>query len=209
LICCSKLGGVVPPAVAIALAGLGAVQVPQTMGGAVDFSVVDQSVAIDAAHQTATFTLTFDRAPDFSTDSNGQLTAFQYEIDAHHTNFETPLRFNDINAVIRGGEIFEGTGLPIRSRAGDAGLDSGGWGPVRARVPFQLVDDTLTFSTPLDDIDAPAGQFRYRLFTTQNGNMTSEVQGAAVPLPPGAWTGLILLGGTGLWFLRRRPDRGV
>ena len=47
----------------------------------------------------------------------------------------------------------------------------------------------------LNDTD---GHFRYRLFTTEDGGLTSEAVGAVVPLPLGLWTGLSALGGLGL-----------
>ena len=41
-----------------------------------------------------------------------------------------------VDAVIRGGEIWEGRGIPVREPEGFGGDNSGGWGPVTALLPF-------------------------------------------------------------------------
>src|SRR5207248_1105170 len=120
--------------VAVLATGLGAVR--WAHAAEVDFHIIDQSVVVDRPAGTATFTLTFDRQPDFIAIDHGQGQAFQYEVDVDSTSFDRPIDWSDIDTVIRGGELFEGRGLPVRDRDGaDGGPDSGGWGPVRALLP--------------------------------------------------------------------------
>ncbi len=174
----------------------------------VDFHIVSNSVSVDRAKNSATFTLTFDQKPDFVAVDNGQPDAFQYEIDADSTSMGRTIGFNDVDAVVRGGEIFEGKGLPVRSPSGDGGSNSGGWGPVKALLPFQTSGDSVQFTTDLGTIgDNGDGQFRYRVFTTQNGTFTGQVVGAVIPLPAAVWTGLTMLGGIGVFRQIRRLPR--
>ena len=162
------------------------------------------------AKSTATFTLTFDEKPNFASGAGGQPMAFQYEIDAHSTDFSHPLTWNDISSVVRGAEIGRGQGLPVRDREGDGGdTDAGGWGPVRALLPFELTDNTLTFTAGLTALGDTDGKFRYRVLTTQDGSVTSEAQGAAIPLPAGGATGVMVLGALGAArVMRKRKVNG-
>jgi len=174
-----------------------------------DFRFVAQSVVVDPAQRTAVFSLTFSQTPSFVAVDGTQLQSFQYEIDADSEDASTPIAFNTIDAVVRGAEIFAGNGheLPIRDRQGAGGPNAGGWGPVRAIVPFELTDDTLTFTTSWSDIGDQDGKFRYRVFTSDVGSITADAQvsTAAIPLPAGMWTGMITLGlmGLGLEIHRR------
>src|SRR5690242_4127077 len=97
-------------------AGIGSVSFASTgaLGAPVDFQIVSQSATVDQARGSATFTLTFDRAPNFSHAGSRQANTFQYEIDADGSDFSRPLQFSDVDAVIRGGEIWEGDGIPVR-----------------------------------------------------------------------------------------------
>lgn len=167
-----------------------------------DFHVVSQSVAVDRAAGTATFTLDFDREPRFFLPHGGggdQPDGFQIEVDADYNQFDRPIAFDDIDAVVRGAEIFAGDGIPVRDRDGDGGSDrAGGWGPVRALVPFDLDGSTLTFTTGLQTLGDADGRFRYRLISTEGGSLTSEINAAIIPLPAAAWSGLALLGAAGI-----------
>ena len=193
------------PAIIVAIGTPGSVLRAESQ----NFHLVDQSVEVDRVHKTATFSLTFDQQPSFVAIDNTQLEAFQYEIDAHKNSLDTPIEFKDIDAIIRGGEIFEGQGLPIRQRDGDGGAHAGGWGPVRALLPFDVQDNTLSFTASLADLGDSDGRFRYRLFTTDNGGLTTDIQAAAIPLPPGAWPGLIVLSALGsIAALQSRPVSG-
>jgi hypothetical protein len=183
-------------------------------GESQDFHLVDHSVEVDRTKQVATFSLTFDQHPSFVAIDNGQLEAFQFEIDVDSHVNDRPVAFDDIDTIIRGAEIFEGQGIPVRDRDGQGGAHAGGWGPVRALLPFDVNDNTLSFSTPLSTLGDTDGKFRYRLFTTDNGGLTTDIVGAAIPLPLAGWSGVMLLGALGaggvtakLRFRRRRPDR--
>ena len=170
----------------------------------VDFRLVAHAVAVDQLSQTASFSLTFNQPPNFAASPGGsQANAFQYEIDAYWTELSPPdggVDFNNITSVIRGAEI-AGNTFPIRDRDGDGGPAAGGWGPVRELVNFGTSAETLTFSTKLDPLGDTDGVFRYRLFTTDRGLVTSEASGVAVPLPPALAAGLVTIGGFSL--LRR------
>ena len=180
------------------LASLGAVSAAH--GASTSFELVSHDVQVDKVAQSATFTLTFNQAPDF------QSNAFQYEVDAAWAGMDgPPLDFNSITTVIRGSEIAAANALPIRDRDGDGGAGAGGWGPIRDLVPFTVQDNKLTFTTDLSDIGDSDGVFRYRLFTTDSGNVTSDVRGVAIPLPPGVAAGFFTLGGMG--FVRQLTRR--
>ena len=188
-------------AAAAVAAGAAMVALPAATarGAEADFKIVDHSVAVDLQKQTATFTLVFDERPDFVAGDMGQPMAFQYEIDAHDTSLNTPLTFNDIDTVVRGTEIGRGQGLPVRDRDGDGGgPEAGGWGPVRALLPFELTDNTLTFTAGLSALGDTDGKFRYRVLTTENGSVTSEAQGAVIPLPAASLTGVGMLTALGV-----------
>lgn len=182
---------------AVLAAGIGSVCLPSAaMGGAETFQIVWHDVDISRDGRTAAFTLAFNRAPSFTVDADlmpGE--AFQYEIDADADHFDLPLSFDDIDTVVRGSEIRAGdSALPVRERDGAGGPDSGGWGAVRALLPFELDDRTLTFTAPLSAIGDNDGRFRYRLISTEEGSLTSENWSAVVPLPMGAWPGIVMLG---------------
>ena len=184
---------------AAVLAGLGGAA--NARGEAVDFKIVAQAITVNKTNSTATFELTFDRKPQFIPTPHGESDAFQYEIDADTTSLSRGIDFSDIDTVIRGNEIFEGQGIPIRQRDGDGGANSGGWGPVRALLPFEVTGNTVKFTTDLAAIGDTPGQFRYRFFTTDNGAVTTQVVGAVIPLPSAVWPGFAML--AGLYIARR------
>ena len=177
------------------LIGFGAAAVSQA--SVVPFSLVSHSVEVNRTSDTATFTLTFDHAPNFNPSGDGQPDAFQYEIDADTAEIGEGIGFNSLDTVIRGGEIWEGNGIPVRERDGAGGSNAGGWGPVRALLPFEVQGNSLSFTTGLSAIGDNDGAFRYRVFTTQNGAITGQAVGAVIPLPAALWTGLAMLGGIG------------
>src|SRR5205823_9822931 len=87
-----------------------------------DFHLVHQSIQIDRTKKIAMFKLTFDQPPSFTAVDNGQPEAFQYEIAAHGPAIsDKPITFDDIDTIIRGGEIWEGQGIPLRTRDGEGG----------------------------------------------------------------------------------------
>jgi hypothetical protein len=151
--------------------------------------IVSESAEVDRAAGVARFTLRFDGRPDFWTvDALGRVAdSFQYEIDG---DWRAPLGLpaEGLDAVVRGDEIHAAGDLRIRAAGFDTPPDpdplAGGWGPVRAAVPFGLNGTTLRFQATLRDIgDDGDGYFGYRVFTTEYGLTTSEVESRL--LPPG------------------------
>ncbi|MEA2736493.1 MAG: hypothetical protein QOE14_2944 [Humisphaera sp.] len=194
---------------AAVLAGLGLSSAAVVRADVADeFHLLDQSCVVDQAAGTATFRLSFDREPHFFLPPGGadQPNGFQIEIDADNNTFDRPIEFADIDSIVRGAEIFAGDGIPVRDREGDGGSDhAGGWGPVRGLVPFELEGTTLTFTTGLGTIGDQDGRFRYRVITTDQGGLTSEVNAAIIPLPAAVWGGIMMLSGAGVFHrLRKR-----
>ena len=180
-----------------------------TRAGVANFHLVDQSASVSRAAGTATFTLVFDRAPRFfgpHGGGGGQPNAFQLEVDTASTAADLPILFEDIDTVIRGSEIAAADAIPIRDRDGEGGDNAGGWGPVRELVPYDLHDETLSFTVGLSTLgDDGDGKFRYRVITLAEGGLTSDIQAAVIPLPAAVWTGITMLGGLGVARkLRRR-----
>ena len=177
--------------------------------------IVDQHVTVDDAAGRAAFAVRFDAAPDlFTRDEFGRLAdSFQYEIDADGP-VSRDLPVGPVEAVIRGDEISVANALRVRAAGEgvepDPDPDAGGWGPVRAAVPFQLDGPSLSFDVPLDALGDDDGTFAYRLFTVEFGSTVDQVEGvagasAAVPLPPAAWAASATVGLFGLiTFVRRR-----
>jgi hypothetical protein len=172
-----------------------------------DFHLVDQSVLVDTTAGTATFRLDFGHEPRFFVPEGAteQPDGFQIEVDGDHNTFDHPIQFEEIDSVVRGAEIFGGDEIPVRDPQGDGGATAGGWGPVRATLPFELQGSTLTFTTGLDTIGDQDGKFRYRIITTENGSLVSEVNAAIIPVPIALWGGMMMLGGAGVVHkLRKR-----
>jgi len=198
--------------VAGVLAVVGALVGSTAVTARAGFQLASQRAQVDLRQREATFFLTFTQPPDFQTrDALGRrANSFQYEISPITSSLTADIPLIDVRAVVRGDEIM-GDRLPIRDgieTARDPNQAAGGWGYVRGTVPFTLSGDRLTFTAPLSLLDAPDGQFAYRVFTTEFGQTTSAVTGAAVPLPPAAWlvlTALPLI--ARCWKSSRHPSR--
>jgi hypothetical protein len=197
---------------AAVLAGLGLSTSP-LRAATEDFQLVDQNCTVDKAAGTATFRLSFTQAPQFTLPhggGGGQPDTFQIEIDGDHSTFDHPIEFDEIDSVVRGAEISANDGtLPVRDGGdgggGGGGDQSGGWGPVRALVPFEVDGSTLTFTTGLSTIGDQDGIFRYRVITMENGSLTSEVNAAIIPVPAALGGGVMLLSAAGVTHkLRKR-----
>jgi len=186
-------------------------------------SIVSESAEVDRAAGVVDFTLDFDGRPDFFTvDEFGRVAdSFQYEYD---DDWRAPqgLPPDGLDSVVRGDEIHVARALRIRGAgagaAPDDDPDAGGWGAVRATVPFELNGTRLRFSASLAALgDDGDGYFAYRVFSTNYGLTTSSIESQVlppgeepppgpipVPLPastPAALVAAAVLG-TGGWLLR-------
>lgn len=159
-----------------------------------------QSVEVNSTTQEALFTIGFNEVPDFlSVDEFGaQADSFQYFIDADR-EFPVP-GAEGLDTIIRGEEIHIAGDVRVRQVSGDGGPNSGGFGPIRGSVPFNLNGSVLTFSTPLQLLGDSDGQFSYALEWYEFGSFRGRSQ-SGVPVPePSSALGVFAFGvlGTGL-----------
>lgn len=181
--------------VLMAGAVLGGMTLPRAAFGG--FEIVSESVCIDKINDQVLFTLVFNEQPDFlTTDENGaQTQAFQYEIDGDWTFGQDSFGFDRIDAVFRGVEIHEEGDLRVRDTRSPGDPDSGGWGRIVASVPLSIDGNEVTFSVNEGLIDDHDGKFQYRVFSMENGSVTSMIHRTVIPLPTAVWSGLGLFGG--------------
>lgn len=158
------------------------------------FHIVSDSLEFDSTNRTTTFTVRFDRAPDFvTTDLYGrQKDSFQYFVDSQvKGNLFAP---NPDVTIVRAEEIHAADALRIRDSVGDdTGATSGGWGPIRATVPFTVSGDTVQFTASWDALGQAGTHFRYGLESYEFGSMNDE-RVRLIPLPPAFWAGGVTLG---------------
>ena len=155
-----------------------------------------------------TFTLQFNRAPDFFTsDQYGrQADAFQFYI-ATSTNIPLFYPPRPYASLIRGGEIYYDNAIVTRNDGppDDNDPHSGGWGSVRGSVPYTLNADTLTFFVPADVLDVQ-GTFAYSLLLTSFGAATHDPftgdSGGPIPVPEPATFSLALTAALTRLFFR-------
>ena len=140
------------------------------------------SVTIDPRERVVTFQIEFNEAPDFfAVDGlRRQTQAFQFYIDSEARPTFAPV--SDTDFLVRGPEIFLGDGIPIRDREGDGGPNSGGWGPVRNRVPFLLDQAHLSFDVPLDTFEGMGLDASYYLVITEFSDITFSEFGPIIDL---------------------------
>ena len=163
-----------------------------------------QSITVDMENEEVLFSIAFNRIPDFYTVDEFGRTAdsFQYFIDFDSKPIWQGANFAE--TVIRGSEIYAYDQIPFRDEVGDSSdPTSGGWGEIRALVPYQLDGTLLTFTATFEEIGDFDGQFSYALYWGEHGG-TNGLLYAVVPEP----TTLLLLGLGGL-VLRRRRSGGV
>jgi len=172
-----------------------------------DFALVSQDLTVNGKDATASFSLTFNQAPDFTTvDSLGRpANSFQVEFDGA-VDPATSLP-DDLTAVVRGDEIRLGDGLPIRTPTGDGGANSGGWGPVVGTVPFSLTGDTVSFDVPTSELGWTGGQWQASVYSLAYGDLTAQQTVSSIPTPPAFWAGLAGLTVVGGLSVRRKVLR--
>lgn len=177
-------------------------------------TILAQDVLVDVLDQRVRFTLILNHAPDLATvDAFGRhAESFQYEINPTCTDNIDACPLEDIRAVMRGDEAGAGKLLPIREGFGkgsDPDPASGGWGPVKAGVPFTQQGGRVTFTTDFTVLDTTDGVFAYRVFTTEFGSTDSLIDGVArpelIPLPAALPVGIVMLGAFagGAWWRKQ------
>jgi len=161
------------------LAPAAAAQAPSAL------TALSESAVYEPATGLVTFTLAFNRAPDFRTvDEFGrQADSFQYYI-LGNLSLPYPAYYD---SIIRGEEIHVVPGL-LRIRnplPADPDPATGGWGPIRGEVPYRLDANVLTFSVALSTISEHSvdGHFSYELLLTQYGASSQFLQSESVVSP--------------------------
>lgn len=157
--------------------------------GHAGLTILSHDVVSNTTTRRSTFSITFDRPPDFySTSLEGYpRQGFQYFYDSEPGGFEFS---GDDVRVIRGVEIRFDDTIPIRESlnpSGEAFPNAEGWGPSRGDVPFELDDETIHFSVPWTMLGEVDGKFSYILFALESGELTDEHHysrnGVVIPLP--------------------------
>lgn len=142
-------------------------------------TIESESVITDIENQQVLFKIDFNQVPDFFTvdEFNRQANSFQYFIGTDDTvpvftNFP-----NNLNTIIRGGEINVSSDIPIRDALplNSAEPNSGGWGQIRGSVPYTLDGTIIEFSAPLQLINDSDGSFNYNLLLTEFGASSDSV----------------------------------
>ncbi len=147
---------------------------------ALPLEIESESSVYDPLTNRVDFTVSFNRIPNlFTADAYGrQADGFQYWIFYDNNPFQIRLP-PELSALIRGVEVFVHGDLPIRNAYPPAVGDPhyGGWGGIRAAIPFALADATLTFSVDLSELGDDDGKFSYRFDTFEFGDTTDSVVG--------------------------------
>jgi hypothetical protein len=149
------------------------------------FTVVSESAVYDPATGLVTFTLTFNRPPDFRTEDElgRRADSFQYYI-LGDLSLPYPAYYD---SLVRGDEIDLTLGLlPIRNAVPPSTDPAAhGWGAVRGLVPFRLSGNVLTFSAPLTVLSDHSldGHFAYELLLTQYGALTDFLRSESTVRP--------------------------
>ncbi len=142
-----------------------------------------------------TFSLTFNRAPDFFTVNsfNYQADSFRFQIS---TNREIPMFNGLVASTVEGGDIHISGEISIRDPKPDPWNINGPPGELRGVVPYSLIDSTITFSVPADILNVE-DQFGYRLSIGNyffEVNSYSGMSGGPIAVPEPSKALLVLAG---------------
>jgi hypothetical protein len=160
-----------------------------------DFELVSSDLTVNKSAGLIDFSLTFNQAPVFGNVGPGRVPAesFQVNFVGNPVLGSSPARDTDLTAVIRGDEIHIGNDVRVRQPTGNGGLDSGGWGPVTAAVPYNLSNNTVSFSIPATALGWTGGQYSASIYSLNYGTLTAAQTVQLIPTPSGA-----IGGGVGL-----------
>lgn len=129
---------------------------------------------VQARPQGAAFSVTFSDAPDTTLTANGwPRHEFQFHVWHSTASWSPPQG----DVIVRGWEVNAG-GIAIRDPGPeDPSPYSGGWGPLRGVVPFELHGPTVRFLVPWTILGDDDGAFRWRLMVTEDGATTDSRDG--------------------------------
>jgi hypothetical protein len=195
--------------VGAALIALGTGQIAQAV-----LLVESESAVVNLDAQEVSFTINFNRVPDFFTlDEVGrQADSFQYFIDpsGELPIFRPPSAYSNLSSIIRGEEIHVSGDIRIRDvfSVGASEPNSGGWGKIRGSSPYSLDGTVLKFSAPLQFIGDSDGLFSYRLglyeFGGWNG-LTNENKSTIASVPePNFALGVLTFGALSVGLRQKR-----
>jgi hypothetical protein len=181
------------------------------------FEIVSHGVVVDAAARQTTFTLTFNRPPDFFTvnDLGQPADAFQYFYDDVH-GVEGEIDFTGEEVVIiRGPEIHVDGVIPIRDSLNPTGEEfphAEGWGEKLGEIDYELAGTVLSFTSDWSLLRETDGTtYGYYLFAFESGELTGEtsfVNRILVPLPPPLAGAIVLAPAAAIASRqRRRPQK--
>ena len=164
-----------------------------TTGALGQIVALSESVEYFCPSETYVFEIEFNMVPDFYTldDADRPEHSFQHEI-----SYDWPYSYTTFNVLTRGSEIHIDGDVRIRDREGPSDPDSGGWGPIRGSVPYELEGTTIRFSVPASMIGDTDGHIYYRLIVCTYGaayfSCTSESTIAEpcdpTPVSRGTWS---------------------
>ena len=161
-----------------------------------DFELVSSDLKLNKATGMVDFDLTFNQPPQFNKiDANGNpANSFQVNFDGNPVLGSSPANESNLTAVVRGDEIHVGNDVRVRTPNGNGGLDSGGWGPVTAAVPYTLASGKMTFEIPAKDLGLTGSVYSASVYSLSYGALTADQNVTMIPTPDAAIAGLVGLG---------------
>jgi hypothetical protein len=158
-----------------------------------DFELVSSNLTLNQTTGMVDFNLTFNQPPQFdqlAPDGN-PVNSFQIDFAGNPVLGSSPASQSNLTAVIRGDEIHIGNDVRARAVNGNGGIDSGGWGPVTAAVPYTLASQNMTFAIPAKDLGYTGGAYSASIYSLADGSLTSDQNVTLVPTPDAAVAGAV------------------